>query len=227
MTEKEPETKLETAALPDTLPLFPLPGVLVLPHGCLPLHVFEPRYRSMIAHAMKGNKLIGMVQTTESYEELVPDDAGLFNIGCAARISSYNETDDGRMLISVCGVSRFRIIDDKVSEGGYRLANVSYDGFEKDNREMTPAEAEAERHALMSAIDEYFDVAEDGADWAAIARANTVDLLTSLAMMSPLDARDKQAILECPTTDERQKLLMALMDMAATRDPGAPSTSMQ
>ena len=225
MTKAAPTPEPFFGTLPDTLPLFPLPGVLVLPHGCLPLHVFEPRYRSMIAHAMKGNKLIGMVQTTDSYDEAVPSDANLFDVGCAARISSYNETDDGRMLISVCGVNRFRIIDDTISEDGYRVARVSYEGFEKDNRQMTPAEAEAERHALMRAIDDYFDVAEDGADWAAIARANTVDLLTSLAMMSPLDARDKQALLECPTADERHKLLLALMDMAATRDGPASSST--
>lgn len=202
MAEKTPMV----AKLPDTMPLFPLPGVLVLPHGCLPLHVFEPRYRNMVTDAMTSDKLIGMVQTVEAYDGPVPDEAELFKIGCAARITSYNETDDGRMLIAVCGVSRFHITDEHIIEGGYRRANVSYEDFPADNRELSAAEAEAERHALMAAIDEYFEIADDGADWAAIAQANTVDLLTSLAMMSPLDARDKQALLECPTTDERHKL---------------------
>lgn len=214
-----------TEPLPETLPLFPLPGVLVLPNGRLPLHVFEPRYRAMMSDAMNGDKLIGMVQTTESHDGLVPDDAGLFSVGCVARIENYSETDDGRMLITVCGVSRFDIIDDHVTDGGYRQATVSYEKYPADSRQLTKAETEAERHALMHAIDEYFEIADDGADWAAIAQANTVDLLTSLAMMSPLDARDKQALLECPTADERHKLLLALMDMAATRDGPASSST--
>jgi len=212
--------------LPDTLPLFPLPGVLLLPHGCLPLHVFEPRYRSLIRDAMETDKLIGMVQTVDAHDDLVPDDARLYEVGCSARITEFNETDDGRFLITICGVSRFHIQTDEPTEAGYRRARVTYAGFERDSVTPTPAETEAERQSLMHAIDEFFEVADDGADWAAIAEANTVDLLTSLAMISPLEARDKQALLECPTTAERQKLLVALMDMAANGD-NSPTTQTQ
>ena len=209
-------------APPEVLAIFPLPGALLLPRGRMPLILFEPRYLNMGLDALGNRRTIGMVQTKGPEAHPVPDDAPVYGIGCAGRITQFSETDDGRLLITLTGVSRFRIIRELEGQRGYRRVQADFDGFEDDQKEGDFALPDRSR--LLDALRAYFHVKELEADWEAIIKADDELLITSLAMMCPLAAEEKQALLESNDFGERAELLTGLLEMAALEsEDGATS----
>ena len=207
-----------TAALPDTLPIFPLTGVLLLPRGQLPLNIFEPRYLAMTRDAMAGERLIGMVQPSDPpIREMNP---AVYRTGCAGRITSFSETDDGRFLIMLTGVSRFRIREELPLLSGYRRVVPDWTDFAADR---SADEAGFDRARLTQGLRHFFTQRQVDADWSAIDQAPGEHLVTSIAMMCPFAPSEKQALLEAKNLDERARLLTALIEMTASAPPPDPA----
>lgn len=203
--------------LPQILPIFPLPGALLLPRGKLPLNIFEPRYLAMVRDAMAGNQFIGMIQPRGIAEEEggdpVPEDASLYDTGCVGRITSFSETDDGRMLISLMGVCRFDVVRELEGRAGYRRVSAEYGRYADD---LGPVEARVSgRERLLDALRAYFEREGVAADWAAVTSSGDEPLVTALSMICPFGPEEKQALLEAPTIGQRTELLAALIEMAA------------
>jgi Lon protease-like protein len=199
-------------ALPATLPIFPLTGVLLLPRGQLPLNIFERRYLNMAEDALNSDRMIGMVQPLYPEADPVSERAEIYSVGCAGRIVSSTETTDGRMLITLAGVCRFRQAGELAGKRGYRLVTAKYGDFLADFAKDRGAAADRAR--LLAAVRNFFDLKEIDTDWAAIEEADDESLLTSLAMVCPLEPREKQALLECRGLDEQSELLTALLELA-------------
>jgi len=205
--------------LPDILPIFPLTGVLLLPRGQLPLNIFEPRYLAMTRDAMGGERLIGMVQPSDPpIRELNP---AVYQTGCAGRITSFSETEDGRFLITLTGVSRFRIKEELPLLSGYRRVVADWQDFAAD-RDADPDGFDRSR--LTAGLRTFFQQRQVEANWEAIDKAPGETLVTSIAMMCPFAPNEKQALLEAPTLGERALLLTALIEMTAmtATAPSAP-----
>jgi uncharacterized protein len=197
--------------LPEILPVFPLTGVLLLPRGQLPLNIFEPRYLAMFRDAMAGARLIGMVQPSDPpIREMNP---AVYPTGCAGRITSFSETEDGRFLVTLTGLSRFRIKEELPLLSGYRRVVPDWDDFANDR---DPDEAGFDRARLVQGLRTFFTQRQVQADWEAIERAPGEHLVTSIAMMCPFAPNEKQALLEAKTLAERARLLTALIEMTAT-----------
>jgi Lon protease-like protein len=198
--------------LPSQIPIFPLPNALLLPEGQLPLNIFEPRYLAMIDDALGApGRLIGMVQPV--------DEAGaLFGIGCAGRISYFQETGDGRYMIALNGVCRFRLAGHYLTERGYRLADVSWDEFMPDLEDGEGGIAD--RDHMFAVMRRYFDTQGFEADWDQIERSDDSAILNTLAMVCPFDVAEKQALLEAEGVRSRADLLIAMMEMALHGDEG-------
>jgi Lon protease-like protein len=206
----------DRAALPDTLPIFPLTGVLLLPRGRLPLNIFEPRYLAMTRDALGGERLIGMVQPNEPQQDNRGGGAlnpPVYPIGCAGRITSFSETDDGRYLLTLTGVSRFRIRDELPLLSGYRRVVAEWQPFAHDVD--TPSGTEFDRERFIRGLKGFFTQRQISADWEAIEKAAGEHLINSIAMLCPFAPSEKQALLEAPDLDERARLLIALVEMAA------------
>ena len=212
----------DEAPLPDILPIFPLTGVLLLPRGLLPLNIFEPRYLAMFRDAMKGERLIGMVQPSHPpVREMNP---AVYPLGCAGRITSFSETEDGRFLVALTGVSRFQITEELPLLSGYRRVVPAWDDFADD---LIPDAAGFDRPRLAQGLRAFFDQRQVQADWDAIDRAPGEHLVTSIAMMCPFAPNEKQALLEAKTLAERARLLTALIEMSVgvpSPDPAAGVT---
>jgi uncharacterized protein len=198
------------AALPTILPIFPLPGVLLLPHGRLPLRIFEPRYLAMTRDALAGERLIGMVQPSDP----VVSDANppVYPIGCAGRITSFTETDDGLFLITLTGISRFRIREELPLLEGYRRVVPEWTDFARDLE--ADENSGFDRDRLIRGLKGFFQHHQISADWDAIASTPVDRLVTSIAMMCPFDPSEKQALLEASDLDDRARLLTAIVEMA-------------
>jgi uncharacterized protein len=198
------------AALPITLPIFPLPGVLLLPHGRLPLRIFEPRYLAMTRDALAGERLIGMVQPNDP----IVSDANppVYPIGCAGRITSFTETDDGLFLITLTGISRFRIREELPLLEGYRRVVPEWTDFARDLE--ADENSGFDRDRLIRGLKGFFQHHQISADWDAIASTPVDRLVTSIAMMCPFDPSEKQALLEASDLDDRARLLTAIVEMA-------------
>lgn len=201
---------IQLADLPETLPVFPLPGALLLPRSRLPLHLFEPRYLQMFEDTLKTpQRLIGMVQPCPG-----PDKSeGLHMIGCAGRVTQFSETDDGRYLITLSGISRYRIMDEIEGFTPYRRMNVSWDGFSRD---MGKAEGDRgfERGAFMQLLERYFSARDLSTDWETLNEADDELLINSLSMLLDFEPEDKQALLEAPSLTTRRETLVTLIEFA-------------
>jgi Lon protease-like protein len=206
----------DRAALPDTLPIFPLTGVLLLPRGRLPLNIFEPRYLAMTRDALGGERLIGMVQPSEPQRDNRGGGAinpPVYPVGCAGRITAFSETDDGRYLLTLTGVSRFRIRDELPLLSGYRRIVAEWQPFAHDVD--TPTGSEFDRDRFIRGLKGFFTQRQISADWEAIEKAAGEHLINSIAMLCPFAPSEKQALLEAPDLDERARLLITLVEMAA------------
>ncbi len=198
-------------SLPARLPVFPLSGALLLPRCRLPLNIFEPRYLKMIEDTLSDDRLIGMVQPVEVESE----DSGpaLFGTGCAGRISSFSETDDGRILIILTGVSRFDVVEELDVETPYPQVAPAWEPYRSDLTE--PENGAIDRQRLYASLRVYFEVRDLDTDWDVLQEANDENLINSLAMSCPFDPTEKQALLEADGLDERGRLMLSLLDMAA------------
>lgn len=194
--------------LPRVLPIFPLEGVLLLPGGRLPLNIFEPRYLAMFDDAVASNRLIGMIQPCEDCRGVKAP--RVYETGCVGRITSFSETDDGRYLVTLCGLIRFDVARELPS-GSYRLVEPDFTRFAGDLEEDRSS---IDRDRLMSVLTAYFEVNAIEGDWEAIEQTGDERLVTSLAMICPLGAPEKQALLESLTLTERAEALVAIMEMA-------------
>ncbi|HAQ35371.1 MAG: peptidase S16 [Maricaulis sp.] len=202
--------------LPALLPLFPLDSAILLPGETLPLNVFEPRYLNMTDDAMTGDKLIGIIQTRPGGEKGFP---ALEAIGGAGRIVSHKETDDGRYLISLEGIGRFRL-DDEVDLGmPYRVGRVDWSPFAGD-RAGPDALLGADRDRLMQLLQAWFQSENLVTDWDAIAQAPLPRVVNQLAMGAPFSAREKQDMLEAPEETERFETLSSIIERRLAEGAG-------
>ena len=201
--------------LPGTVPIFPLSGAVLLPGGRLPLNIFEPRYLSMVRDAIASpHRLIGMIQSYDDADEQGRAGA-LYDIGCAGRISSFSESDDGRVMITLSGTTRFRRLEDHEVEDGYRLAHISWEGFEAD---LAPVSDTIQREHLVSVLHDYFQIKGFTADWDQLDDCEDERLVTTLSMICPFDVPEKQALLEANSLPDRAQLLIAILEMASHSD---------
>ena len=197
-------------ALPSTLPIFPLPGVLLLPDGKLPLNIFEPRYLAMVRDALANGRMLGMIQPTQDVPEGM--EPPIFDTGCMGRISSFDETEDGRLLITLTGVCRFRVSSELDLFSGYRRIRADWAPFLADLDE--PAEIGIDRPRLITALKAFSKLNNLEFNWKAIERIADYDLSVALCMACPLEPAEKQALLESPHSEARTETLITLMEMA-------------
>ena len=199
-------------SLPGVIPVFPLAGALVLPRAELPLNIFEPRYLAMVRDAMAGERLIGMVQPKDEREP--PE---LFGIGGLGRIADFAETADGRFVITLVGLTRFRIVEELAADTPYRQVRADYSAFAGDWRDGDPLAA-AVRADLEGSLRTYLDSQGLSADWDAVASADDESLVNTLTAVCPFDIAEKQALLEAASLRDRAGVLAALMTFAAPVD---------
>lgn len=202
---------MNAADLPDTIAVFPLPGALLLPRGRLPLHIFEPRYLAMIEDCLKTkHRLIGMIQPRE-----VPGtgEKRLNAIGCAGRLTGFSETEDGRYMITLSGISRFRVKEEVAGFAPYRRCSVDWAGF---GRDLGPVEEDPgfRREAFLALLGRYFAAQNLSTDWSSMKEAETELLINSLSMLCPFSPEDKQALLEAPSLSTRRETLVTLIEFA-------------
>ena len=197
--------------LPDTIPVFPLPGALLLPRARLPLHIFEPRYLAMIEDCMKTpTRLIGMIQPRNGQ---MSGDPKLHTIGCAGRLTAFSETEDGRYMITLSGVSRYRVLEEIDGFTPYRRCKVSWSGFERDlgSTERDPG---LNRDTFFPALRSFFEAEDLRTDWESLEEAEDELLINSLSMLCPFEPEDKQALLEAPSLETRRETLVTLIQFA-------------
>ncbi|WP_456390868.1 LON peptidase substrate-binding domain-containing protein [Profundibacter sp.] len=203
---------IPAANLPDILPLFPLSGAVVLPRARLPLNIFEPRYLAMFEDVLKTReRLIGMIQPVDKEAE-----GALHGVGCAGRVTSFTETDDGRYMISLTGVSRFRFLNKVEGFVPYLQANIDWQEFTRD---LGGAEHDDgfDRDGFLVLLERFFAVEELDTDWDNLKKAETEMLVNSLSMLAPFSPEDKQALLEAKTLSARRQTLLTLMEFALRR----------
>lgn len=203
--------KFAAADLPGTIPVFPLPGALLLPRARLPLHIFEPRYLAMLDDALKTqHRLIGMVQPRD-----VPgsSDRRLHSIGCAGRVTAFSETEDGRYMITLSGVSRYRITREVSGFTPYLKADVDWNGFDRDQG-TTEKDPGFDRPHFLALLQRFFEAQEMRTDWDSLNEAEDELLINSLSMLCPFEPEDKQALLEAPSLSTRRETLVTLIEFA-------------
>lgn len=192
--------------LPATLPIFPLANAIVLPGSNLPLNIFEPRYLNMLQDAMQNHRLIGMIQPRDESNE-----PALYQVGCAGRITRYQETSDGRLEITLTGLCRFRVAEELSTTRGYRLIKPGWQEFAMDYEE--PGEAAAEdRNLVISALRKFIENNNMPAEWEILEKLSTGDLTNSLLGILPLTKEDKQMLIETDTLAQRTRALGALLE---------------
>ena len=220
--------------LPMRIPIFPLPSALLLPGGQLPLNIFEPRYLAMVTHALATpTRLIGMVQPLDNHaggdianddianDNIANDDgadaAGLFETGCAGRLSFFQESDDGRFVIALNGVCRFHRLRQELDPNGFLVADVDWQPFANDLRVDVSA---LDRDPLIKVMKRYFDMKGFETDWTQIENSDNHQLLATLSMICPFEVAEKQALLEADSMAKRADLLIAMMEMALHDETG-------
>jgi hypothetical protein len=209
--------------LPEVIPLFPLPGALLLPRGQMPLNIFEPRYLAMVDDSLRdGTRLIGMIQP-DTAQHGPADKPPLYKIGCAGRITQLAESGDGRYLLELTGVSRFRIEEELNVATAYRQCRATFAPFADD---FTPrkGETEVDRKALLTAFRDFLKANDMKADWEGVDKAPNEALVNALSMMSPYGAPEKQALLEAPDLKTRAEILVAIteIELAKKNTEGDP-----
>ncbi len=218
------------ADLPPRIAVFPLRGAILLPRATLPLNVFEPRYLSMIDDVMSGERVLGVLQPSSAVDDDVDESPlgksfGLHRVGCAGRITSYQELDDGRYVITLTGLTRFEIIDEAVTGKPYRVMSASYDRFASD---LTAGLGEefVDRPNLLRVLKSYLEANSLKTDWASIQRASNEYLINALSVMCPYGPEEKQALLEAADLKTRAEVLVALAEIELASN-GSSGTTLQ
>jgi Lon protease-like protein len=209
--------------LPEVIPVFPLPGALLLPRGQMPLNIFEPRYLAMVDDCLRdGHRLIGMIQPDAAHDG-TPDKPALYKIGCVGRITQLAESGDGRYLIELTGVARFRVDEELKVATLYRQCRVTYAPFVDDFVARKGEEA-VDREAVLTALRGFLEANDLKADWEGIDTAPNEALVNALSMMSPYGAPEKQALLEAPDLKTRAEILVAIteIELAKKNTEGEP-----
>lgn len=201
--------------LPSIIPIFPLSGALLLPRVPMPLNIFEPRYLAMIDDTLKCSRVIGMVQPDEG-KSGTAFHPHLYSTGCAGKIAQFSETEDGRYLITLNGIARFRIVEEMVVTTPYRQCRVDFAAF-ADDLIANSGEESVDRGALLLTLSNFLSKNNIEADWKGIREAPTEALVNGLSMMAPYGSREKQALLEAPDLKARADLLVAVTEIALAK----------
>ena len=214
-------------ALPDVIAVFPLPGALLLPRGQMPLNIFEPRYLAMIEDTLRSShRVIGMIQPDPAHPGAEQSKPNLFRIGCLGRVTQFAESGDGRYLIQLTGIARFRIEEEMPVSTLYRQCRVSFRPF-TDDFVARKGEEEVDRKALLRALTDFLKANKLKADWEGIENAPNEALVNALAMMSPYDVAEKQAMLEAPDLKTRAEILIAVTEIALAKSKTSGETPLQ
>jgi Lon protease-like protein len=206
--------------LPSSLPIFPLPGAVLLPGGDLPLNIFEPRYLKMLADSLASHRLIGMIQPRHIDSEGDPAlsssarEPDLYTVGCAGRITSFHEDDEGPVQIVLSGICRFKVVEELSSVLPYRTVRPGFDSFSGDLLDDDLDEDDAERRSLLDSLDKFLKARSMRADWHEIEAASTPTLINTLVMIGSFSPREKQAVLEATDLRERTRTLVMLTNMS-------------
>jgi hypothetical protein len=211
--------------LPDVIPVFPLAGALLLPRGQMPLNIFEPRYLAMVDDVLSGRRLIGMIQPDAAHPG-PKSKPNLYRIGCVGRITQLGETGDGRYLIELTGIARFRVDEELSVPTPYRQCRVSYAPF-ADDFIARKGEDAVDRAALLNALAAFLKANDLKADWDGIENAPNEALVNALAMMSPYGAAEKQALLEAPDLKTRAEILVAVTAIELAKGKTEGETPLQ
>ncbi len=209
---------------PVTVPLFPLNGVLLLPRGQMPLNIFEPRYMAMIDDALMGHRCIGIIQPDGEDENAKRP--ALQKVGCLGRITQFAETGDNRYMLTLTGVSRFRLAEELSVTTPYRQARAAYEPFLSDFVARA-GEEEVDRRALLAALKSFAEANELKIDWKGVNDAPNEALVNALSMMCPFGPREKQALLEAPDLKTRADVLIAITEIDLARGGGDPEATLQ
>ena len=193
--------------LPNKIPVFPLSNFIIFPRTTVPLNIFEPRYIDMIDDAMKSNRIIGMVQPKKSNQNIPV----LYNIGCAGKITSFNETDDGRYLIVLNGISRFKIVEELKNDKLYRECSVSFDKFLADFEEIKEEIKFSDLELIFKDIKSLFVKEGYLINWKDLEKQDLNQTINTLAMASPFSLEEKQVLLETTNLNERKKKLEEIL----------------
>jgi uncharacterized protein len=214
------------ADLADVIPVFPLPGALLLPRGQMPLNVFEPRYLAMVDGALtSGHRLIGMIQPDQAHPGRA-DEPNLYKVGCVGRITQLAETGDGRYLLHLTGICRFRVQEELAVQTLYRQCRVSYAPF-TDDFIARKGEDDVDRKAVLKALTDFLKANNLKTDWEGIENAPNEALVNALAMMSPYGSAEKQALLEAPDLKTRAEILVAVTEIELAKNNTSGETSLQ
>jgi Lon protease-like protein len=212
--------------LADVIPVFPLAGALLLPRGQMPLNIFEPRYVAMIDDALRsGHRLIGMIQPNAA-QPGPENKPNLYKIGCVGRITQIAETGDGRYLLQLTGIARFRIEEELSVDSPYRQCRVTYAPFIGDFTARN-GEDEVDRKSLLRALSDFLEANDLKADWEGIENAPNEALVNALAMMSPYGSAEKQALLEAPDLKTRAEILVAVTEIELAKKATGGETPLQ
>ena len=196
--------------LPGSIPVFPLPGALLLPRARLPLHLFEPRYLQMLEDALKTpSRLIGMVQPNARPKG---DKGALHRIGCAGRVTQFSETEDGRYMITLTGMSRFRLGEEVEGFTPYRKFAVSWAGFDQDLKSKAEVDPSLTRQEFFDVLSRFFETRGVSTDWETLRDADDELLINSLSMLLDFSPEEKQALLEAPSLTTRRETLVTLIE---------------
>jgi Lon protease-like protein len=214
------------SALPGSIPIFPLAGALLLPRTQLPLNVFEPRYLAMVNDALASHRMIGMTQPMEDRPQTDDRAPPVYEIGCAGKITSFAEIDDGRMLIMLTGVARFSIVRELAVTTPYRQVEPDYSAF-SDDLKLGHGEELVNRQQVLTTFRAYLKANDLKTDWSEIRAASNELLVNSLSTIAPFAAAEKQALLEAPSLTARAELLVALTEINLKRSEGGSSRRLQ
>jgi len=216
-----PKRPAQSADLPQSVPLFPLSGALLLPFAHRPLNIFEPRYLEMIDTILGGNRLVGLIQPENISEESPQGNAPLQDIGCLGRLTHFEESGDGRYFVILEGVSRFRLVREVSADTPYRQGEISTAEFGSDFTRNFGEEG-VDRTRFVKMMRDYAEFANIDLDWDEIESTGTADLVNFCCMVSPYGAAEKQVLLEAPTLEARAETLIAMTEYEMARGTSAP-----
>ena len=210
------------ADLPGSVPVFPLAGTLLLPFAQRPLNVFEPRYIEMVDHALRGDRLIGLIQPVDAAEESPPGSPPLQRVGCLGRLSHFEDNGDGRYFIILEGICRFELVSELEVTTPFRQCAISAAAFASDF-EREYGQGAVDRKRFLKMMRDYAEFGSFELNWAEIERTGTADLVNFCCMVSPYGAKEKQLLLEAPSLEDRAETLIAMAEYEMTRTGDNPA----
>ena len=220
-----PKRPQSSADIPASVPIFPLSGALLLPYARRPINIFEPRYLEMIDHALKGDRLIGLIQPRDTSEESPQGAVAVQKIGTIGRISHFEEVEDGRYFVILEGVCRFEYLKEMPTMSPFRRAMVATDAFASDfNREF--GEEAVDRTRFLKMMRDYAEFGNFDLNWDEIEKTGTADLVNFCCMVSPYGAAEKQALLEANTLEARAETLIAMAEFEMAKGDGDRASSL-